>query len=256
MTGPAEGRTPDWSAWPLPFMAGLLPLAAAVLAYSLSVRLGIVEGCNPFFDGCTSISRAARHGLPNHLFRALVLPAAALQAVCWLMCGSWLRSVGAAPNQMLRALPVLGIAAAVFLVLYGTFLGVEGAAYRWMRRYGVVVYFGATCIAMLIVSDAVHRLAPTRSFMATALVSFSVGLPLLGLANAFAPVLGLNETGVAALQNSTEWWGGLLFTLFFFALAWLWRTSRFSIRFSADDGLDRQRKTAQGCANTEGDRKS
>ena len=249
MTGPAEGRTPDWSAWPLPFMAGLLPLAATVLAYSLSVRLGIVEGCNPFFDGCTSISRAARHGLPNHLFRALVLPAAALQAICWLMCGSWLRSVGAAPSRMLRALPLLGIAAAVFLILYGTFLGVEGAAYRWMRRYGVVVYFGATSIAMLIVSDAVHRLAPTRSFMTNALVAFSIGLPLLGLANAFAPVFGLNEVGVTALQNSTEWWGGLLFTLFFFALAWLWRTSRFAIRFSADDGLDRgsaARKPAEG----------
>ena len=39
-------------------------------------------------------------------------------------------------------------------MLYGTFLGTEGSAYRWMRRYGVVVYFGATCIAMLIVSGA------------------------------------------------------------------------------------------------------
>ena len=234
----AEGRASQWSAWPLPLMAGLLPLVAATVAYSLSIRLDIVEGCNPFFDGCTSISRAARHGLPNHLFRALVLPAAALQAICWLMCGSWLRSVGAAPNRLLRALPVLGLAAAVFLVLYGTFLGVEGGAYRWMRRYGVVVYFGATCVSMLIVSDAVYRLAPTRSFIARALVAFSVGLPLLGLANAFAPLFGLNEAEVAALQNSTEWWGGLLFTLFFFALAWLWRTSSFAIRFSATDGLD------------------
>jgi hypothetical protein len=237
MTG-ADGRAPDRPAWPLPFMAGLLPLVATVLAYSLSIRLGIVEGCNPFLDGCTSISRAARHGLPNHVFRALVLPAAALQAICWLMCGSWLRSLGAAPSRMLRALPVLGIAAAVFLVLYGTFLGVEGAAYRWMRRYGVVVYFGGTCISMLIVSDAVRRLAPTRSFVATALVAFSIGLPLLGLANAFAPLFGLHEGEVAALQNSTEWWGGLLFTLFFFALARLWRTSRFAIGFSAPGGLD------------------
>ena len=39
--------------------------------------------------------------------------------------------------------------AALFLVLYGTFLGTEGRGYQWMRRYGVVVYFGLTCIAML-----------------------------------------------------------------------------------------------------------
>jgi len=37
--------------------------------------------CNPYLEGCVSISRAARHGLPNHLFKALVLPAAALQGV-------------------------------------------------------------------------------------------------------------------------------------------------------------------------------
>jgi hypothetical protein len=230
MTGPVvAARAVNWPAWPLPFTAGLLPLAATVLAYTLSIRLGIVEGCNPFVDGCTSISRAARHGLPNHLFRALVLPAAVLQALCWIVCGSWLRSVGAAPKPALRALPVLGIAAAVFLVLYGTFLGVEGPAYRWMRRYGVVVYFGATCISMLIVSDAVHRLAPSRSFLAKALIAFSVALPLLGVANAFAPLLGLDQAQLAAVQNSTEWWGGLLFTLFFFALASLWRTSGLAI---------------------------
>jgi hypothetical protein len=230
-------------------MAGVLPLAATVFAYALSMRLGIIEGCNPFLDGCTSISRAARHGLPNHLFRALVLPAAVFQAICWMMCGAWLRSIGAAPSRMLGALPVLGVAAAVFLVLYGTFLGAEGAAYRWMRRYGVVVYFGGTCLSMLIVSDALCRLAPTRSLVANALVAFSVGLPLLGLANAFAPVFGLDEAAVAALQNSTEWWGGLLFTLFFFALARLWRTSRFAIRFSTIEGPDRAdavRKPAQG----------
>src|SRR4051794_3390233 len=125
-----------WSAWPLPLLAGLLPLVGTVLAYSLSVRLGIVEACNPFLDGCTSISRAARHDLPNYLFRALVLPAAALQAISWLLCAAWLREVGAGATWKLRTLPLLGLAAAVFLVLYGTFLGTEGQAYRWMRRYG------------------------------------------------------------------------------------------------------------------------
>jgi hypothetical protein len=223
----------SWPAWPLPLLAGLLPLVATVVAYSLSVRLGIVESCNPFLDGCTSISRAARHELPNYLFRALVLPAAALQAICWLMCGPWLRAVGVAPTWRLRALPLLGVAAAVFLVLYGTFLGTEGPAYRWMRRYGVVVYFGGTCVAMLILSDMVQRLALAARAVARGLVPLSIALPLLGLANAFAPLFDIGDARKGALQNSTEWWGGLLFTLFFFSLAWLWRVSRFRVQFSA-----------------------
>ena len=225
-------RSAGWATWPLPLVAGLLPLVATVLAYSLSVRLGIVEACNPFLEGCTSISRAARHELPNYLFRALLLPAAALQAICWLLCGAWLRELAATRTWKLRALPLLGLAAAVFLVLYGTFLGTEGQAYRWMRRYGVVVYFGATCVSMLIVSDAVLRLALAARPVARALVVLSIALPLLGLANTLAPVFDLSDAQKAAMQNSTEWWGGLLFTLFFCSLAWLWRVSHFRIGFS------------------------
>lgn len=234
MTDPASTRPAlGWLAWPLPLLAGLLPLVGTVVAYTLSVRLGLIEGCNPFIDGCVSISRAARHGLPNHLFRALLLPAAALQALCWLLCGAWLRTLGAVPTHMLRVLPWLGTTAALFLVLYGTFLGTEGEAYRWMRRYGVVVYFGGTCIAMLIVSGALQGLVSQASHVARALLVLCMALPMLGLVNAFVPLLDAGAEVQVALQNSTEWWGSLIFTLFFTAIAWLWRVTRFEIRFAA-----------------------
>jgi hypothetical protein len=219
-----------WPAWPLPFIAGALPFAATLMAYTLSVRLGLIEPCNPFLDGCTSISRAARHALPNHLFRALLLPAAVLQGLSWLLCVAWLRGLGAAPTRKLRALPWLGLAAALFLVLYGTFLGTEGTAYRWMRRYGVVVYFGATCIAMLIASDAAHAVVTRARGIARLLQALCVALPLLGLANALAPVFDARVDTIDALQNSTEWWAGLVFTLFFVLLACLWRVDRFEVR--------------------------
>lgn len=211
-----------WPAWPLALLAGLLPFIGTVVAYTLSVRLGLIESCNPFFDGCVSISRAARHDLPNHLFRALLLPAAALQALCWILCGAWLRTLGVTPTRKLRALPWVGVAAAVFLVLYGTFLGTEGETYRWMRRYGVVMYFAGTCIAMLIVSDAVRS---------RAVLALCAALPLLGLVSAFGPLFQVSEGQRNALQNSMEWFGGLIFTLFFFAIAWQWRVSRFELRF-------------------------
>jgi hypothetical protein len=210
-----------------------LPLLATLIAYTLSVRLGLVESCNPFLDGCTSISRAARHALPNHLFRALLLPAAVLQGLSWLLCAAWLRGLGAAPTRKLRALPWLGLAAALFLVLYGTFLGTEGTAYRWMRRYGVVVYFGATCIAMLVASDAARGVVTQARSIVRVLPALCVALPLLGLVNSFAPWFEARPEAIDALQNSTEWWGGLVFTLFFFALAWLWRAAGFEIRTSS-----------------------
>jgi hypothetical protein len=219
-----------WPVWPLPLLAGLLPLAATVVAYTLSVRLGLIEPCNPFLDGCVSISRAARHGLPNALFRAMVLPAAVLQALCWILYAASLRTRGAHPTWRLAALPWIGLLAAIFLMLYGSFLGTEGAPYRWMRRFGVTVYFGGTCLAMLIAAGAARGLAARQRWEARLMLPLAVSLPMLGLVNAFAPMLDGSAEMEAALQNVSEWWAGLVLTAFFFALAALWRKTRFELR--------------------------
>lgn len=225
--------------WPLPLLAGLLPLAATAVAFRLSLHLELIPACNPFVDGCVSISRAARHDLPNILFRALLLPAAALQAATWMLCPAWLRSLGGEPERVLRLVPPLGVAAALFLVLYGTFLGTEGEGYRWMRRYGVVFYFGFTCICMLAVAGGMHqrvRWRPHERWVGRALVGLCLALPLLGLAHVLVPLV-LDAPGVKdALENVTEWWGGAIFTAFFFALAWGWRATRFGARLTSAAG--------------------
>lgn len=209
--------------WPLALLAGLLPLMATLIAYLLAIRMGLVPACNPFLEGCVSISRAARHDLPNILFRALLLPAAVLQAMCWLLCPQWLRTLGAAPDRWQRALPALGLAAGVFLVLYGTFLGTEGEGYRWMRRNGVVFYFGLTCIGTLIVSDKMQRLLRGRRPEGRIALALCALLPLLGLAHVFLPLWWPEPAFTDALENITEWWAGAIFTAFFFVLASAWR---------------------------------
>lgn len=221
--------TPRLASWPLAVLAGALPLLGTLFAFGLSTRLGLIESCNPFVDGCVSISRAARHGLPNHVFRAFILPAAALQALCWLLCRVWLEAEGAASTRRVRAVPWAGLVAALFLVLYGTFLGTEGEAYRWMRRYGVVVYFGATSVAMLLVTGALWAGHWRARPLVRALVVLCAALPLLGLVNSLAPLWLVGTPARDAVNNVTEWWGGLVFVLFFFALAALWRRSGFAL---------------------------
>jgi hypothetical protein len=105
--------------WPLPLGAGLLPAAAALLAFELAKQAGLVPACNPFIEGCVAISRAARHDLPNHRFRALVLPAAALQALTWLAAAQALHTAGGARwRRSAIALAAIGVAAGIALVLY------------------------------------------------------------------------------------------------------------------------------------------
>ena len=217
----------SWPAFWLPLLGGLLPMLGTVVALYLSQQLALIPMCNPFFDGCVSISRAARHDLPNYLFRALLLPAAARQTLTWWVVAAWLRERGAT-GRLLRALPWVGLVGGAFLVLYGTFLGTEGEAYRWMRRYGVIFYFGCTCIAMVISAGLSQRhldhdarlRAPARAMLALV-----AALPIMGLVSATAPLL-FSASTVDALENILEWWAGLIFTLFFFVLTWTWIRAR------------------------------
>ena len=236
-----NSRTPSEAAhlWWLPLAAGLLPAVATVIAFQLAVAQGQFPSCNPFIDGCVSISRAARHDLPNLLFRALMLPAATLQAMVWLLTAPWLRRLRAADDRLLRLLPWIGVTAGVFLVLYGTFLGTEGAGYRWLRRYGVIVYFGFSCVAMLIVAGAAQKITAATGRLrhaGAAMFALCAALPLLGVANATSPIYLDDDAARAALQNITEWWGGAVFTAYFLLLAWLWRATRFSAALATREG--------------------
>ena len=223
--------------WALPLVAGLLPAIASLTALWLSIELGLISPCNPLLDGCVSISRAGRHDLPNHVFRALVLPAGVLQAMTWMLCAAWLKGIDTEVRRLLRILPWLGVLAGVFLILYGTFLGTEGQAYRWMRHYGVIFYFGFTYLCMVIASGALWRLAhaglmalPARlDLLLPGLCAITL---VVGLTQAFVPQFLDSEDLKDQLENILEWYAALSFTLFFLALAWLWRRTRFSARFA------------------------
>lgn len=219
--------------WPLALLAGLLPLVATVVATTLSMHQGLVPSCNPFWDGCTSISRAARHELPNILFRALMLPAATLQALVWVLVARWLVQTGAAGRGVAWIAP-LGVVAGIALVVYGSFLGTEGPVYRWLRQYGTVAYFGFTCLNLLLTGNAVQALVRVRRlslprWLEHAMVALAGTLVMLGLGNAIiAAVFG--EPLKGRVENVTEWWGALIFVLGFGAIAALWWRERTALR--------------------------
>ncbi len=83
-----------------------------------------------------------------------MLPCATLQTLCWVVAAAWLRRdvPGAVPT-----LPWLGLAVGIALMLYATFLGSEGRTYELLRRYGTVIYFGGTGLALLVALRALSR---------------------------------------------------------------------------------------------------
>lgn len=216
--------------WPLPLAVALLLVAAVHLAWWLSVRAGHVPACVPWLEGCTSISRAARHGLGNHVFRLLVLPCSALLALHWWASARWLALHGA--DRGGRWLVALGLAAAVALAVYATFLGTEGAAYRFMRRYGVVVYFGASYLAQLVFLRMARRAGQPPPGLRRAMLATCLLMLLPGLGNVAASA-GVDDPLLKdRLENALEWQLGVLLVGWYLLQARLWWRSGYRLGFA------------------------
>lgn len=220
--------------WPLPFAVATTLVVAAHLAWWISVRDGHIPFCVPYLEGCTSISRAARYGLGNHLFRLLVLPCALLVGIHWWLAGRWLRGRGSGGGTSML---VLGAIGALALAVYATFLGSEGETYRFLRRYGVIVYFGCSYLAQLLFLRRARSSGPMDRLAWTTMLAICVAMLTLGVANVAATALIGGSELQDRLENVLEWHLGVLLVGWFLAHAWLWRREGYALETSLRDAL-------------------
>ena len=212
-------RPPDWA----PPLAGAILAAVAMHgAWLISRGAGYVPDCIPHLEGCHSVSEAARHGAANVLFKALMIPNAFVQAWTWAVAARWVAARAAAPGAE-RGLVPLGIIAAVALVVYATVLGIDGTFYTWLRRYGVKFYFLSSFCAMLVFVRQLRILQPGKA-LTSALTWTCVAMLVLGVANATAPLFGVDAQFRDRFQDALEWQLVTLFALWFLGLAGVLRT--------------------------------
>ena len=69
-------QEPQVSVMPLGWAAALLPLVTIHVCFLVSVFEGHIDLCFPYWEGCSSISRAGRHGTAYFLFKGGMMPAA------------------------------------------------------------------------------------------------------------------------------------------------------------------------------------
>lgn len=204
--------------WPLPLAIATTLVVATHLAWWVSMQAGYVPHCIPYLEGCTSISRAARHGLGNHLFRLMVLPCALAVFIHWWLAGRWLGMRGGNGAMML----LLGAIGALALAVYSTFLGTEGEAYRFLRRYGVVVYFGCSYLAQLLFLRRARLTGPMDPLAGISMLAICVAMLVLGLVHVVVAAM-IGGSGLQdRLENVFEWHLGVLLVCWFLAHAWLW----------------------------------
>ena len=197
----------------LALIVAVLPVVAANLCYLISAAAGIIPWCFTYVDGCTSISSTGRHGVGYVLFKAAMLPQAALLVAFWQRYGQHLDAAG--QYRGLRLARRAGEVGALFLVIYVVTLGADTALYAVMRRYGVFVFFLGTFLGMCCVSYWQWRHAADSARSRT-LAALCAAMLLLGLAE-----IPLGKFGLADNQaeNIIEWNFALLMQLWFLVIA-------------------------------------
>jgi len=214
--------------WPVPFAIAATLVVAAHLAWWLSLRDGHVPSCVPYIEGCVSISRAARHGLGNHVFRLLMLPCALLVALHWWTSARWLRADTASGGQG-GVVTALGMVGAVALAVYSTFLGSDGEAYRFLRRYGVIVFFGCSYLAQLVFLRSARRAQRLDGGLAAAMLAVCVAMLALGVGNTAMTAVVTDAALKDRIENTLEWHLGVLLVAWFALQAVLWRRSGYGV---------------------------
>ena len=214
---------------PIALASWLLPSAAVLITYLVSASLEQVPTCFPFFEGCTSISGAARRDPSIHIFRAMMLPTATVIAAYWLLARAWLGQLGDTGRGR-DWLTALGLVGALFMVLYVVFLGTDGPTYEFMRRFGVTVYFAFTALAQLVLAARLQRLpAPARAMVGEGVIRakivFGGVLLLLGLAN----IPAANFFPELQVDNIIAWNFALLMKGYFGLTAIAWHRAGYCI---------------------------
>ncbi|WP_020409208.1 hypothetical protein [Hahella ganghwensis] len=210
------------------YLICFLPLISIHGCWLWSSGLQLIPWCNPYWDGCVSISKAARVSDAIYLFKASMIFSAGYMVIYWQVCQAFLRRE-VKQRAHGRIVSFLGVTGAIFLVLYATYLGTEGDIYRLMRRYGVIIYFTFTALAQMIFYRSLKHYPEAEHYPPiTYMLVLLSGILIVGLVSLGATLTQENPAK-DRWENTTEWWFALMMTLNFGLTGWLWKRVRFRL---------------------------
>lgn len=223
----------------LPLIVGVVPFVGIHVCYGIAIGHDALPACNPYFEGCTSISATGRYPPANLLFRAIELPIAALLVVTWYLTAAWTKALVPGPEGRLRtAILVAGVAGSLALILYTTFLGTREPFYEFMRRFGIYAYFLGIALAQLSVAMVLRRSRlQSLGRLPTTMLWLCLTPFALGVVNLLQKSV-LDPATADALENAIEWLASALMQAWYVPLFLAWRRTGFDVLVTAKSGRD------------------
>ena len=221
----------------LAFIITVLPFLVSNAVYLLSAYEGSVAWCIPYIDGCTTISQAARSGSSIFVYRATMIAYSVLLIWFWIYTKHWLKDLYGYTTKAAHIIVWLGIIGALFLIVYIDFLGTAGEVNRFMRRYGILIFFTFTPLAQLILLQQHYKILPSlpdatinprllKYQFFTLISMLSIGIVSI--------VLDITEYKTYQSENIVEWNFALLLNLYFLGMIFIWKDYRCFLKVSPE----------------------
>ncbi|MFC2057628.1 hypothetical protein ACFLR6_01680 [Campylobacterota bacterium] len=204
----------------------ILPLIISNVVYLLSAYQGFIPWCIPYIDGCTTISKAARSGDSIFIFRATMIAYGVLLIWFWIYVRQWLDQLYDHTTKMTRIILWLGVIGAIFFIVYIDFLGTTGEVNRFMRRYGILVYFICTPIAQILLLRQHYNILPSlqEGVVKPKVLQYQLVLVVLMLVIGIVHgVSDVTHTKTYESENIVEWNLALLMQLYFLGIFFIWK---------------------------------
>jgi len=219
----------------------ILPLFTSNGVYLLSAYEGFIPWCIPYIDGCTTISQAARSGNSIFIYRATMIAYAILLIWFWIYARQWLNLLYGQKTKAAGIILWLGIVGAIFLIIYIDFLGTTGEMNRFMRRYGIMVFFTFTPLAQLLMLNQHYKILPSmpesvlkHSTLKPGVLRFQLFLLLLMLIISIISItLDITQNTTYESQNIVEWNFSLLLNMYFLGMIFIWKDYRYYLKNNA-----------------------
>lgn len=205
-----------------------LPLLTINVCYAFAIALDHLPVCVPYVSGCTSVSSTGRFTPESLIFKAGMIPSAAILLFLWCRCASFLEYLGETRSRFIT-LRILGVIAASSLILYSMTLGLRGDEYRLLRRVGIDGFAISNFAAQVLFVVAYrHRRSRTTENLWRSMIALCVALPALGIAAEIAKWVGAPKD---VANNIVAWNAFVVLCAYYAAISGL--RSRHDIRSSS-----------------------
>ena len=210
----------------------LLPFVITNIVFIVSAYEGHIPWCIPNLDGCASISKAARYGSSLFIFRATMIAYGVLLIWFWIYVRQWLDMLYGKRTVVANTILWLGIIGALSLIIYVDFLGTTGEFNRFMRRFGILIYFVCIPLAQILLLRQHYHILPSlkKGRLNRKFLQFQFYIILLMLlVGIVSGVMEATYIKTDESENIAEWNLALLMQLYFLVTVFQWKAFRYHL---------------------------